>query len=195
MTKYNIDNLIDETLHGSIDSSQHLITLYALCLSLRAKNILELGVREGHSTRALVAAAKHLNTKVDCVDIKKQNHSLLVGYENEFNFIESDALLFLKNCNTIYDFVFVDDWHEEQHVYQELSYLKNLVNINGLIVLHDLMHSYSHPHYNKTVYPAGHEFGGMGPYGAVTKFVEENKNYEYVTIPVNHGLTILRKIS
>jgi cephalosporin hydroxylase len=89
----------------------------------------------------------------------------------------------------------VDDWHEEQHVYQELSYLKNLVNINGLIVLHDLMHSYSHPHYNKTVYPAGHEFGGMGPYGAVTKFVEENKNYEYVTIPVNHGLTILRKIS
>jgi hypothetical protein len=63
-----------------------------------------------------------------------------------------------------------------------------------LIVLHDLMHSHKHPHYNTDQYPQDHEFGGTGPHGGVKKFILENPNFEMVTIPVNHGLTILRKV-
>jgi predicted O-methyltransferase YrrM len=186
-----IQNLINLCLNGSGDSDQHLVVLFSLVLNSKAKKILELGVRNGTTTRALVAAASLLDSEVDSVDIQPAN--FLINFD-KWKFYKSDALQFLKNNNKKYDFIFIDDWHGEDHVCKELELLEPYFDVTTIIVMHDLMHSFSHPYYNNKTYPAGNEFEGRGPYGGLLKFLSRTENkYEYVSLPVNHGLTILRR--
>jgi hypothetical protein len=58
-----IDKIILESLNGSKDSSQHLITLFSLVISTKAKNVLELGVRNGDTTIPLLHALSYTNGK------------------------------------------------------------------------------------------------------------------------------------
>lgn len=193
--KYNIDSIIDECLYGNTDFSQHTLTMFALICSLKPKNILELGVRQGISTRAILAAAHLTNANLTSVDL---NYPLFIcppDYIKNWKFYQSDAIEFLKNNNSCYDLIFIDDWHGSEHVYKELNLIKKFLKPENLVLLHDLMHSGAWPQYNESSYPQGNEFEGQGPYGGVKKFVEENKDFEFATIPTNHGLTILRKIN
>lgn len=189
----NVNKIIEEALFGKADTSQHGITLFALVCSLRAKSVLELGVRNGGTTIPFLQALKMTNGHLTSVDINQPQFQV---EDNHWTFIKSDSLEFLKNrhTNEKYDLIYVDDWHSTEHVYKELQYIKHMLTDTTLIVLHDLMHSYSHPRYNTNQYPSDHEFGGTGPHGGVEKFVKENPNFEFATIPVNHGLTIMRKV-
>ena len=49
-----IDNILSSilktTLTGQEDSDQHLMTLFSIGLEIKARSILELGVRDGHTT-------------------------------------------------------------------------------------------------------------------------------------------------
>jgi predicted O-methyltransferase YrrM len=200
--KQNVNLLIQEALRGKQDTSQHGITLFALVCSLSAKKVLELGVRTGGSTIPFLLGLHGTNGHLTSVDIN--DHALHLSSYGELDdqlkphwtFIKSDALHFLKESyqEEKYDLIYIDDWHSSEHVYKELNYIKHMLKDSTLIVLHDLMHSYKHPRYNTDYYPLEHEFGGTGPYGGVKKFILENPNFEMATIPVNHGLTILRKV-
>ena len=51
-------SLIDKAIHGDMDSDRHLISMFAMALASRGKVIVELGLREGHTTEPLNEAAK-----------------------------------------------------------------------------------------------------------------------------------------
>lgn len=187
-----IDQIIDQTVSGKGDSDQHAITLFGLVLSLKAKVVVELGVRNGDSTRPLLAAAFITDGYLHSVDIEPAPK--IVGASDNilsrWRFYQQDAIEFLKTFDQQIDVAFVDDWHDGDHVYEELQLLASKMTKSGLILMHDTMHTGSHPEYNKS--KGDQYFGHYGPYGALQRL--DKSVWEYVTIPVSHGLTILRKI-
>ena len=104
-----------------------------------------------------------------------------------------DALEYLKKIDKtcVLDFVYVDDWHSYEHVKSELEELDKCVSPKSLIILHDLMYGNWYPHYHVDLTMDTGQWANGGPYRAVA---ELNKQFwEFATIPVCNGLTILRK--
>ena len=66
---YILQRLAIETCEGDVDSSQHVLTLFALACSLRAKSVLELGVRHGFTTLPLLAAMCITDGHLTSVDL------------------------------------------------------------------------------------------------------------------------------
>lgn len=188
----NINNIFNQTLNGSGDSDRHALTLLSLVLSTKSKNILELGSRNGHSTIPLLTGAYINNGNLTSVDIKDNNIKIDEKFENNWNFINSDAIDFLNNLdkNICYDLIFIDDWHSYEHVKKELEILDKHVSCKTIILLHDLMYS-TEPYYHSDLTLETGQWAQGGPYRAVA---ELNKNFwEFSTIPFNNGLTLLRK--
>lgn len=186
-------HLINQALIGTDDSSQHYITLFALALSIRAKNILELGVRNGHTTIPLLKALSYTNGYLTSVDIVEDPNLHYLKSTPNWNYVITDALEFVKNIpkDETYDLVYIDDWHDGEHLYKEIQYIEPHITPSSLILIHDCMCFNTQPDYHLYKDPDG-EFGNGGPFGAIQRL---DKNiWEYSTIPVNHGLTILRKI-
>ena len=107
---------------------------------------------------------------------------------------------FLKSYDKQIDLIFIDDWHEYSHVLAELELIKDKVSSAGLITMHDTMYGNWEPNYHVDMNPEcpryGKEFANGGVYQALKDFTEKYPNeWEFCTIPVDHGLTILRKIS
>lgn len=175
--------------------------LFGLVVSLRAKNILELGTASGGSAYPLILGAYLTSGKVVSVDngLFPINRSWInnIAIENisEYQeFIQADAIQYLKNRKEPIDLVHIDDWHDRTHVLTELELIKDLLTPCGIITMHDAMYQNFEPKYHEEL-DAGGEFGGGGVYKAVKDFVAKYPDdWEYVTIPADHGLTILRKI-
>ena len=175
----------------------------SLVAGLKAKNILELGCRDGGSTLPLVLGAEITDGEVCSVDKNVPQFRHIGGcLPNNlllyWIFHQKDSLKFLEESvenKDIYDIVLVDDWHSSDHVFKELCLIDKIINNKSLVLLHDTMHTNNQPEYNRNNYPPNHEFGGNGVYGGLLKFMETHGNsYEYSTLPISHGLTILRKI-
>ena len=175
--------------------------LFGLVVSLRAKNILELGTASGGSAYPLVLGAYLTSGKVISVDngtfpvsINWINNIPIENISEYQEFIQSDAIQYLKNRKETIDLVHIDDWHDSAHVLAELELVKDLLTPCGVITMHDAMYHNSEPKYREELDAVG-EFGGGGVYKAIKDFVSKYPGgWEYVTIPADHGLTILRKI-
>lgn len=175
------------------DSDWHLMTLFALVLQIKAKNILELGVRFGDTTEPLVAAANLVGGKVTSVDKVPSQWVCPDELTANYRFIQCDAIEFLKTkADAYYDIVYVDDWHAYEHVKTELQLIEKIIDCRSLILLHDLMGQGKNPDYFLPLNWGG-EWTGGGPYRAVKEL--DPAVWEWATIPVNHGFTILRKKS
>jgi cephalosporin hydroxylase len=179
------------TKHG--DSDWHLMTLFSLVLQTKAKNILELGVRHGDTSLPLTMGAHIVGGKVDAVDIEPTEWICPEILKPNYEFHQSDAIEYLKKVNKKYDIVYVDDWHSYEHVSKEIELIDNFTDKSSLILLHDLMGNYQAPNY---YWPTGTtesdpEWANGGPYRAVKEL--DLSKWEWATIPVNNGLTILRK--
>ena len=68
-----LDNILETVLHGTGDSDKHLLTIFSIAISIGAKNILELGVRNGATTLPLLAAADYNGGRLESVDIQPLN--------------------------------------------------------------------------------------------------------------------------
>lgn len=177
---------------GGVLYFEHVLTFFSLALQIKAKKILELGVRDGGSTYPLLVACKALNAHLTSVDIKDGCWRPPEDLASNHTFVVSDAIEFLVKNNEKFDLIYIDDWHSYPHVKKELEEIERISDENTIILLHDLMGQSCHPHF---FYPINHleewEWGLGGPYRAVEE-LDKNK-WEWMTIPVNHGLTILRK--
>jgi len=177
---------------GGLRYFEHVLTFFSIALQIEAKNILELGTRDGGSNYPLLCAAKSNNGRLTSVDIKEHNLSIPQDLRPYWSFIKSDSIKFLEKCQEHYDLVYVDDWHSYTHVKREIELIENLIDEKSIVLLHDSMGLNNHPNYTKTInYPADSEWGEGGVYRALEE-LDPNK-WEWSTIPVNHGLTILRK--
>ena len=193
-----LQELLDRSLKikddGEILHFEHVLTFFSLAIQTKSKKILELGVRDGGSTYPLLAAAKVLNGHVTSVDLRPDSAILPNELKENRTFIQSDAIKFLEENTEKFDLIYVDDWHSYSHVKKELELIDKISDETTLILVHDLMGMSHHPNY---FYPKSHhpstEWGEGGPYRAVEE-LDKNK-WEWMTIPVNHGLTLLRKKS
>lgn len=187
-----VGDIIKTTLTGTGDSDKHLLTLFSLVVQLGARNILELGVRSGTTTLPLLLGAQLTHGTVTSVDIKDTTFECPQHLKNRWTFIRTDSIDYLKSTKTkCWDLVYIDDWHSCDHVKKELDLLDRQSDSKTLIVLHDLMYANYEPHYHVDLCNKEGQWANGGPYKAVS---ELNANFwEFATIPVCNGLTILRK--
>jgi hypothetical protein len=196
------ENFINKTVNprwpdGIGDSDHHLATIFGLTLQIRAKKILELGVRWGDTSEPLTCAASMVGGHLTAVDIDSTMWVCPEDLKPYYTFVKSEAIVFLKQeveKGAYYDLVYVDDWHAYEHVKVELELIDKITDKKSLILLHDLMaFTKDSGDYNWFEgSPTGGEWSQGGPTHAVLE-LDKNK-WEWVTIPVNNGLTILRKI-
>jgi len=178
------------------DSDWHLMTLFSLVLQNKSKNILELGVRYGDTTEPMISAASLVGGKITCVDIEQTLWSCPDDLKDIYTFVKSDAIKFLEEAverKEYYDFIYIDDWHTYPHVKRELELVDHLSDEKTIIVLHDLMGSNCAPNYYNPITARGTEWDEGGPFRAVDEL--DKTKWEWMTIPVNNGLTLLRKRS
>ena len=182
---------IDKALHGTLDSDRHLITIYAMALASKGKNFIELGVREGHTTKPLYEAAKANNGHLWSVDLN--DPSEYKPNNGNYTFVKSDSIKFLEEWprEKKIDVAFVDDWHSYQHVKKQLELLDKLVGPSSIILLHDLMYGNTEPFYHADLTLTDGQWAEGGPYRAVAEL--NTQFWEWSTLPWNNGLTILRK--
>lgn len=189
-----LESIIESVLNGTGDSDRHLLTLFSIALEIKATKILELGVRDGKTTLPLLLAARLNGGHVTSVDINETSFTVDNKYKDLHQFIQMDALEYLKNLDekdTPFDLIFIDDWHAYDHVKQELEYIDKLVSPRTVILLHDLMYGNHCPHYHSDLTLQDGQWARGGPYRAVAEL--NPQFWEFSTIPVNNGLTILRK--
>jgi len=183
--------LLGGEYENGLDEKLQLL-IFSLVLSTNSKRILELGTREWCSALALLAGVKCLGGTVTSVDI---NPNITFRCPDDLNpyweFIVSDALNFLEGNTKSYDLIYIDDWHSCPHVLKELELLKEYITPSTIILMHDAMVN-SWPEYNLF---EGHPDNGEHGEGGVAQalFDLDLSVWEYSTIPIQHGLTILRK--
>jgi predicted O-methyltransferase YrrM len=189
----NVLDLETITFNGNGDSDQHVLTLYAIALGRKAKRILELGVRNGDSTRPLLLAAQKNKGILTSVDIQPTSYVPPENLAEHWRFITKDALDFLQNDNPSepYDLIFIDDWHAYGHVKAELEQIDRLVSPKTVILVHDLMYGNTCPHYHCDLTLPNGQWANGGPYRAVAEL--NSQFWEFATLPYNNGLTLLRK--
>ena len=181
------DNKTNDNRHD-----MHGLYLAHIIIANKFKNVIELGVRDGRSTKALLYGVKHTGGHLTSVDVNETPYKPEDHLAENWTFHRQDALNFLNKYDKKIDFIFVDDWHAEDHVFAELSLIHKLVEPSSLITLHDAMWGSNHPYYNEKESKFG-EFAVKSVYGALQRFVKKYPEYEFSTIPINQGLTILRK--
>lgn len=100
---------------------------------------LELGVRSGESTAALLAAAEAHGGHLWSVDIEHPNVPEHWWGNPSWTFIEGDDLdhLVSDRCPTKLDLLFIDTSHRYRHTRDELTLYGERVRSGGVILLHD----------------------------------------------------------
>jgi len=195
--KSDLEKIHEISISGAGDSDSHIMSIYSIGLSLRPKNILEIGVREGSTTLPLLMLAKRFDGHLHSVDIKETLFECRAEYEKYWTFNRSCSVDFLSNyiekhgTEKKFDFIYLDGWHSYKHVSRELALLDKLVSPSSIILVHDLMYANWEPHYHCDLTLDAGQWANGGPYRAVC---ELNKQFwEFSTIPACNGLTILRK--
>jgi len=188
-----LTDVMYDVINGSGDSDRHLMTIFSIALGVKAKKILELGVRSGKTTLPLLLAAKINSGKVTSIDINETDFKAPDELKKYLEFKKMDALKYLEEVSKEepFDLIFIDDWHAYQHVKKELEYIDKMVSPKSVILIHDLMYGNHAPHYHTDLTLKDGQWAEGGPYRAVAEL--NPQFWEFSTIPVNNGLTILRK--
>ena len=163
--------------------------LFYLIRALNAHSVLEIGTKIGASTTH-IAAALHLNkhsragtcnlTTVDLRDMNDTDLKLWLDFDARFSpfdmmkmlgceqlveFVNEESLAYMKQCNRIFDIIFIDGSHAEQMVFQEVPVALRLLRDGGVIVLHDYFPDLKPLWSNKSVI--------KGPYLAIERLISE----------------------
>jgi predicted O-methyltransferase YrrM len=167
------------------DMQHHLVRLYSLTVKLpKEKVVVELGVRWGDSTTALLAAVNDSGGHLYSVDLLPPSGGAAVYLDTEPNwtFILGDDMEVVKNWNKPIDHLFIDTTHRFEHTLSELREWGKWVKVEGIITLHDL-YAYVDNEVPTEVIPA------------IEKFMEENpQKYIFTAFPNSYGLGLLKRM-
>ena len=97
MKHKHFEFLLKKVTEGKGDSDKHLLTMYSIALSINAKNILELGVRNGDTTLPYLLAAKENNGYLESVDVNDSSFECPIELKNLWSFYKTDAIEFLQD--------------------------------------------------------------------------------------------------
>lgn len=188
-------NLPDGT--GGVNPGDRRALFYLLSF-LKPQSVLEIGTHIGASTIHIALALKSNKLspsnedKLITLDIRDVNsnlekhwleygasHSPLemvenLGMKDFVDFKTKGALKFMRETKRKFDFIFLDGSHYASDVYQEIPASLNLLNPNGIILLHDYFPSGQPLWQNKRAI--------SGPFRAVEKL--KNEGADLITIPL-----------
>jgi predicted O-methyltransferase YrrM len=158
--------------------------IYYLTRALQPRAVLEIGTHLGASTGMFALALRNSAVPapalvtVDILDVngpdgawvrfgvKQPPRSALHALRCDFvDFVNTPSLAFLTSCKQRFDLIFLDGGHEASTVYQEVPAALELLNPNGLILLHDYYTS------GKPLWSDGAVV--VGPWLAIERFKKE----------------------
>ena len=109
-----------------------------LIKNIKNINILELGVREGISTKSFLEVCKKNNGNLTSIDIEDcsevsndANWKFIHSSDDNFEFIDNQIT---KNL----DFIYIDSYHEPLHVEKVFYHYYEFLKINGICVIDDI---------------------------------------------------------
>lgn len=163
------------------DIHQHLVALYNLVTSMKAKTVIELGVNTGESTIAFleaVAATDGLLTSVDIQDLPQTRPMLeSYGLTGRWQFHMMDDIKFGLEVwpkGKLADLIFVDTSHQYEQTKREIQVFEPILRPGGIMVFHDTVTFYD------------------GVQKPINEFLKLNK-WPYENKTNCNGLGILRK--
>jgi predicted O-methyltransferase YrrM len=144
MTGYSQMPRIQETALPEVRA--HIWAIYFLARMAKAKLIVELGVRSGESTRALVAAANDLGADVRSIDIAGDAYRVQEVTESRGIQLDWSRWLCCK-CDSgdaaslfgvwSVDMLFVDTTHEFNQTRREIAAWSPKMRDSGIMAFHD----------------------------------------------------------
>lgn len=151
---------------------------YNLVLIAKSKNILEIGTSNGYSTIWLSEAAKHNNGKITTIEIsefkvKMAKENFKRSKLNNIKIIHGNAIKEIPKLNQKYDFMFIDAIKRQYIDYLRLAE-KNLkknsiIVADNAVMFKDKMKGY-------------------------LNYVEHNKKYSSVLVPIGTGIEFSIKL-
>jgi hypothetical protein len=146
-TMAKADDMIDDVIRGRGDMSMFMLILQGIverdCARLRDPVVVELGVRSGNSTLALLNALDRIGRgRLYSVDIEpcEGAHATILAADlyDRWYFKLGDSVPFSKDVGPC-DIVFVDTSHEYQQTILEIDAWSPLVNPGGKMIFHDTL--------------------------------------------------------
>ena len=155
-------------------------------------NILELGVREGISTKRFIEVCNRNNGKLTSIDIddcskvlNDSNWKFIHSSDDNFDYID-------KKIDKNFDFLYIDSYHEPNHVQKVFYHYFNFIKLGGLCVIDDI----SWLPYCKNEY-RDNEFSEITNKSIFNKILEiYNQNKENLSLEFffeGSGLAIIKK--
>ena len=179
-------------MSGGVNPGDQRVIFY-MVNHFKPKNVLEIGTHIGCSSVMIGLALKKngMNSfvTVDIVDVKNQSgkrwekfkskYSPLemmqkLGIDAKVQFVVDNSIDYLSGCNKKFDFVFLDGSHEATNVFREIPLALEVLDRDGIILLHDYF-PHNRPLWkNNSVIP--------GPYLATEKIIGKNKNIKVIPL-------------
>tara|TARA_B100000035_G_C20853651_1_gene488568 strand:+ start:79 stop:714 length:636 start_codon:yes stop_codon:yes gene_type:complete len=162
--------------------------------NLKEPKILELGVRRGDSTKMFLEICNQNNGYLTSIDIEDCSK---VSDDKRWNFIHSsdDNFEFIRNKihDTKFDVLFIDSYHEPNHVKKVFYYYFYFIKEGGLIFIDDIIWL---PYVENA--KRDNDFTEKINRLTFNKLIEiYNENLENLTLDINFngsGLATLKKI-
>ena len=161
--------------------------IFYLIRHFEPKTVLEIGTHIGCSTVHITLSLKDIQDSklitVDIIDVNDSKKKNWLKYGSKYSpeeliemidckeiaeFKKSDSINFLRNTKQNFDFIFLDGSHYTPIVYQDITLALELLNENGIILLHDY-YPENKPLWRKNQIIAG-------PYLAVKRLISEKNN-------------------
>lgn len=173
------DEILLKWFHDRYSTSKHLLTLYSLATGVKPGNILEIGF--GRSSFLLARVAKEQEAHFFSCDTRDFSYLLSEEEKSVTSFIHGYSDEVWKNPKIIsdgIDFAFLDYFSgvevSERFIKTEIKKCLQFIKTNGLIAIHDSID----PRYNVQK--------------ALKSLVRWRRDLEYVSLPYNYGLGILK---
>lgn len=163
------------------DIHQHLLMLYGLVTSIKAKIVIELGVNTGESTVAILEAVAATGGKLYSVDIipRPATEAMLKSYglTGPWEFTVANDLEYIKTWpkDRMADLIFIDTSHEYEQTRKEIEVYEPILRPGGIMVFHDTVSFYD------------------GVQKPINEFLKTRKHWPYENRTHCNGLGILRK--
>ena len=151
-------------------------------------NYIEYGIRWGANFRQIKDVVSGLCHGVD-INILSDNHNLVSNSNSKVKLYEMPTDTFGETIISSISFnaAFIDADHSFKSVLKDFEYIFNKIDIGGYVFLHD-------------TYPCAESFldpGGCNDCYKVPSIIKEKYQgrLELLTLPLNPGLTIIRKLN
>lgn len=119
------------------DISSHLDTIYLKTLEMNPKQIVELGVRGGESSKMFNYVNEEIDSKIVGVDVDDCDYSFV----KNGTFYKVSDTIFHAFYNSMYgsniDVLFIDTSHYYDHTVQEIKFWFPLLSQKALVIFHD----------------------------------------------------------